>query len=260
MSRYERQNYIDIDLAKVDSAHTPICQLKYDGIWCAAEVHADGKVQYFSRNGSLKKEERTVKQIPQGLYIGELMFGSEWSKEEDRSGKFYAFDLVETKAGEHKNETYLSRYTRLKDFWSSELLPTHWHLVTNYPTSQSLDIWKLLVESTKFEGMVFRHPADNWHQPLLRSKYELTVDLYINGYTEGEGRLAGTLGAVKASYSPVGIGPELTIGGGFSDRVRKEIWANRSAYVGRCFTVTAKKKFSSGLLRHPNFVGWHQEK
>jgi ATP-dependent DNA ligase len=260
MSRYERQNYIDVDIATVDAARLPICQLKYDGIWCAADVAADGNIRYFSRNGNLKKEERTTQRVPQGLYIGELMFGSEWSKEQGRTGKFYTFDLVETKAGEHKNEPYLSRYTRLADFHGCDLLPNHWHLVPNYPTSQSLDIWQVLVASAKFEGLVFRNSADNWHQPLFRSKYETTKDLYITGYTEGEGRLSGTLGAIKASYSPVGLGVELTIGGGFSDKLRREIWTNRSGFLGRCITVTAKKEFQSGLLRHPNFKEFHREK
>lgn len=260
MSRYERQDYHDVGIADVDPATHPICQLKFDGIWCAADVAQDGNIRYFSRNGNLKKEERPKVTVPSGLYIGELMYGSEWSKEENRSGNFYAFDLLETKAGDHRNESYFSRYRRLIEFLHCKLLPPEWKEVVNYPTTQVFDIWKTLVESTRYEGLVFRNPSNSWYTPLLRSKYELTVDLYITGYTEGEGRLAGSLGAVKASYSPVGLGPELTVGGGFSDRLRKEIWANRGKYVGRCIVVTAKKKFASGLLRHPNFVKFHEEK
>lgn len=259
--RYQRQKYIDTSIGSVDQTTHPICQLKYDGIWCCAEVDQSNTVRYFSRNGELKKTEH-LPHIPiePGCYIGELMFGSEWSKEKDRSGLFYMFDLTELRSVCLKNEPYLTRYTRLAELHHSDMLPTRWRLVQNYPTHQSLDIWKLLVESGEYEGLVFRHQANNWHTPLLRAKLEITEDLYIMGYIEGEGRLKGTLGAVRASLSPFGAGPEFVIGGGFTDALRKHIWAHRTQMLGRCFTVTAKKKFKSGLLRHPNFKCWHDEK
>jgi ATP-dependent DNA ligase len=259
-SRFERQKYIDIDISQVDQFTHPICQLKYDGIWCRCDVAEDHTARYYSRNGEHKKTEKLAPIVPSGSYIGELMFGSEWSLEENRSGKFFVFDLVEDRYGEHRSLSYQERYLRAQRIYLASAFPRHWELVSNFPTADSLTIWKLLVESQRYEGMVFRHPDNNWHQPLLRSKYELTEDLYITGFVEGEGRLKGNLGAVKASYSPIGIGPELTIGGGFTDRTRKQIWSAKETFLGKCFTVTAKKKFKSGLLRHPNFKEWHQDK
>lgn len=258
--RYTRQVYRDINIADVDQTTHPICQLKYDGIWCQCDVDTIGTARYFSRNGECKKVEKINPLTPPGSYIGELMYGSEWSKEMNRSGRFFLFDHIESNYGCHKNLPYQNRYVSLQTLALSHALPNHWHVVPNYPTADSLTIWELLIASGKFEGLVFRDPSDNWHQPLLRSKFELTEDLYITGFVEGEGRLRGTLGAVEASYSPLGIGTTLTIGGGFTDKVRKEIWNNRPTFLGRCFKCTAKKKFKSGLLRHPNFSGWHEEK
>jgi ATP-dependent DNA ligase len=258
--RYSRQKYTDIDIAQVDQVSHPICQLKYDGIWCQCDVDTIGTARYFSRNGECKKIEKISLLTPPGSYVGELMYGSEWSKEMNRSGKFFLFDHIESNHGCHKNQPYIERYIGLQKLQVADMLPSHWYLAPNYPTSDSLTIWELLIASGKFEGLVFRNPVNNWHAPLLRAKYELTKDLYITGFVEGEGRLRGTLGALLASYSPVGVGVSLTIGGGFSDKLRKEIWSNRSTYVGRCFEVSAKKEFKSGLLRHPNFKQWHLEK
>ena len=258
--RYQRQKYIDVHIGDVDQTTHPICQLKFDGIWCQCDVDEIGTARYFSRNGECKKIEKLTGILPPGSYVGELMFGSEWSKEENRHGKFYLFDHIEDRYGDHRNIPYVDRYVKLQSFALANALPRHWSLINNYPTSDSLTIWNLLVATGKYEGLVFRDPSNNWHQPLLRSKYELTEDLYITGFIEGTGRLTGSLGAVTASYSPLGIGVELTIGGGFSDSLRKQIWKSKAAYLGKCFRCTAKKKFKSGLLRHPNFSGWHQEK
>jgi ATP-dependent DNA ligase len=258
--RYSRQNYKDVDIAHVDQTTHPICQLKYDGIWCQCDVDKIGTARYFSRSGECKKVEKISILTPPGSYIGELMFGSEWSKEMNRSGKFFLFDHVEDNYGDHRNLPYITRYMKLAQLLDDQALPSHWFVAPNYPTSDSLAIWNLLVVQGKFEGLVFRHHNDNWHQTLLRAKFELTEDLYITGFVEGTGRLTGSLGALQASYSPLGVGVELTIGGGMTDKLRRDIWKNQSEYLNKCFKCSAKKKFKSGLLRHPNFTGWHLEK
>lgn len=259
-TRYERQKYIDIAIGDVDQTTHPICQLKFDGIWCLCELDQSGMARYFSRNGELKKTEKLNTQLPPGAYVGELMYGSEWSKEQNRSGKFFCFDLVEDAYGDLRTMPYIDRYFKVLQFSSTGILPRHWHLVPNYPTSSSLEMWNVLVATEKFEGLVFRSEKDLWARPLLRSKWELTEDLYIAGYEEGAGRLKGSLGAVLCTRSPLGIGQHITIGGGFTDQMRKRIWSDRSGHLGKCLTVTAKKKFKSGLLRHPNFKEWHHEK
>jgi ATP-dependent DNA ligase len=259
-TRYQRQKYLDIHISEVDQVTHPICQLKFDGIWCRCDVDEAHTARYYSRNGEHKKTEKLAPSVPAGSYIGELMFGSEWSKEENRSGKFFIFELIEDRYGDHRSLPYIDRYVRAQRIYLASAFPRHWELVSNYPTADSLTIWNLLVATERYEGLVFRHPANNWHQPLLRSKYELTEDLYICGFVEGEGRLKGNLGALEATYSPIGVGPKLLIGGGLTDKMRRTIWKNQHEFVGRCFTVTAKKKFKSGLLRHPNFKEWHADK
>lgn len=197
--------------------------------------------------------------IPEGLYIGELMFGSEWSKQENRSGLFYAFDCVELQGTELKNQPYHTRYGQLHEFYSARRFPTNWKLVANYASVDAHTIWTRAVESGAFEGMVFRDPNSIWNDPIFRSKPTLTIDLRVCGFEEGETgtRLAGCLGALKATDD---YGNVHTVGGGLSDKLRKEIWANPQAYLGKVFVCGYKKLFASGQLRHPNFMEWHADK
>lgn len=257
--RYHRQNYQDIALSSVDPLLHPICQLKYDGIWCLADSQSDG-VSYFSRHGSLKHKDNHTSY--QGAFIGEFMYGSEWAKEKPgREGQFFVFDMIEDNQADLKNTSYLSRYSRLQDIFLSGLLPQNFQLVSNFPTTSAIDIWHHLIDTQEFEGLVFRNPLDLWDTTLPRAKYSLTKDLYICGFEEGKtGKNISNLGALICTESPVGVGVQHIIGGGLTDKQRRDIWQNQSDYLGRCITVEAKKVFRSGQLRHPQFKNFHLEK
>ncbi len=257
MSRYERQNYRDVAPAEVDPDRYPITQLKFDGIWGGVKVDQGGHLRYFSRNGQLKHHEKATCGIPSGFFIGEFMYGSEWSKKEERSGRLYLFDLTELKGEDLTRMPYHERIAKLVQLRDNGNLPQHWRIIANYPTLQIDGIWSNLVETGKFEGVVFRNPQDPWHVDILRAKLSLQEDLRIIDYEEGRDRLSGTLGAIIA----VGVdGTTHAIGGGLSDKLRKQIWNDRQLYRGRIFICEYKKKFDSGKLRHPNFVDWHPDK
>ena len=65
---------------------------------------------------------------------------------------------------------------------------------------------------------------------LLKVKKMDTLDLEIIGVEEGEGRLAGTLGAILVRYKN---GNVVKVGSGFSDWHRNEIWQNQLYYIGK---------------------------
>lgn len=256
MLRYQRQNYRDVIPTEVDPDRYPVTQLKWDGIWCAVEVDQSGRLQYISRNGQLKNTE-THKGTPPGLYIGEYMYGSEWAQAPERKGNLYLFDITEFEGTGIDKQPYHARHDKLLQLKRLGVLPGHWHIVANYPTLQIDSIWQNLVDSGRFEGVVFRNFTDTWHVDILRAKKAITVDLRVLDFVSGKGRLENTLGAIVAIDSE---GRMHTVGGGLTDRQRKEIWSNRNAYIGRTFICECKKIFASGQLRHPNFKSWHLEK
>ena len=185
------------------------------------------------------------------------MYGSEWSTQENRSGKLFLFDVTELEGADLTRESYQIRYSKLKQLSSQTRFHHSWQIIANYPTLQIDAIWSNLVESGKFEGVVFRNPNDSWHVDLLRSKLSLTEDLRIIDFEEGKNRLTGCLGAIIAIGSD---GVTHSIGGGLTDKQRKEIWKDKNLYLGKIIIVEAKKKFASGQLRHPNFLEFHPDK
>lgn len=69
---------------------------------------------------------------------------------------------------------------------------------------------------------------------LLKVKKMNTLDLEIVGVEEGEGRLAGTLGAIHVRYKDGNI---VKVGSGFSDWHRNEIWQNQIYYLGKIVEI-----------------------
>lgn len=69
---------------------------------------------------------------------------------------------------------------------------------------------------------------------LLKVKKMDTLDLEIVGVEAGEGRLAGTLGAIHVRYKDGNI---VKVGSGFSDWMRNEIWQNQIYYIGKIVEI-----------------------
>lgn len=96
---------------------------------------------------------------------------------------------------------------------------------------------------------------------LLKVKKMQTFDLSVVGVEEGEGRLAGTLGAVLVQYKN---GNLVKVGSGFTDDMRTMIWANRDQYIGRIAEVQYFEETTNAdggeSLRFPIFKDFRSDK
>ena len=96
---------------------------------------------------------------------------------------------------------------------------------------------------------------------LLKVKKMSTLDLEIVGVEEGEGRLAGTLGAILVRYKD---GNVVKVGSGFSDWHRNEIWNNQIYYIGKIVEIQyfeETKNDKGGVsLRFPIFKDFRLDK
>ena len=96
---------------------------------------------------------------------------------------------------------------------------------------------------------------------LLKVKKMQTMDLEIIGFEEGEGRLAGKLGAVLVRYKN---GNVVKVGSGFSDDLRVTIWANQSDYLGNICEVQYFEETTNAdggeSLRFPIFKDFRPDK
>lgn len=96
---------------------------------------------------------------------------------------------------------------------------------------------------------------------LLKVKKMQTMDLEIIGFEEGEGRLAGKLGAVLVRYKN---GNVVKVGSGFSDDLRVTIWANQSDYLGNICEIQYFEETTNAdggeSLRFPIFKDFRPDK
>ena len=96
---------------------------------------------------------------------------------------------------------------------------------------------------------------------LLKVKKMQTMDLEIIGFEEGEGRLAGKLGAVLVRYKK---GNVVKVGSGFSDELRVTIWNNQSDYLGNICEIQYFEETSNAdggeSLRFPIFKDFRPDK
>lgn len=91
----------------------------------------------------------------------------------------------------------------------------------------------------------------------MKIKGEVSFDLPINGFFEGEGKYRGALGGLIVDFN----GVDVRVGGGLTDLQRKKIWANRESYMGRLVEVAGHEVTPDGSIRHPRLVGlrWDKE-
>ena len=259
-----RKEYADLDPEDFECAsHYDYAMLKYDGIWCRLVI-ANGQAKYYSRTNNLKHSRGlTTDEIKlfgddSTVLIGEFMYGQEWAQALDRKGKFFAFDVVKWKGVDTTALNFMSRY-RLLTFINlgADALLQYCML---YQKSSIQQLWKSFVLKRDYEGLVLIKSRGDYTRDLLgRMKKVFEDDVFIVGFEEGSNRLAGTLGGCLVATVPGGE-PICTVGGGFSDALRDQIWASRDSFLGKCMTITSNKRFESGSLRSPNFLRWHGEK
>ena len=250
----DRQNYKDIDIQGARSCGCDLVQLKYDGWWTRIEI-ADGMARFFSRTA------REFKQVILGdrelrcTLIGEHMQGTQWAQEPGRIGRTFLFDCWSWGETSLVDIPYRDRYRVLR------LAPTHlpstFGVVQNHRISDAQMLWDTHVEPEHYEGLVFRRSHEDVTATVYRQKKIIRETLVCDGFIEGMGKFAGTLGAIRAHTSDSVI---IDVGGGFTDSQRREIWDNQDLYLGKSFEVEARARFESGSLRHPNFLHWNLDR
>ena len=96
---------------------------------------------------------------------------------------------------------------------------------------------------------------------LLKCKKMQTMDLEIVGFEEGEGRLAGTLGAILVRYKD---GNVVKVGSGFSDEIRTLVWLEPSDFLGKIVEVQYFEETTNAdggeSLRFPIFKDFRPDK
>jgi hypothetical protein len=97
------------------------------------------------------------------------------------------------------------------------------------------------------EGLVIRQlHKSGLYYVWLKVVPKKQADVRITGFKEGAGRLLGTLGSIQTKHG--------SVGSGFDDALRDEIWANRAKLKGTIIQVEYREVTEAGKLRFPAYI------
>ena len=187
----------------------------------------DGEITLFDRGYLSSKEayKQTMKIVRQTTNMekhGIKMLVFDWMPAED-------FKKQECHYSYRGRREWLHEIFSNQEFTYFELLPI---LYCGRDTAKITEILEEQVARGE-EGIMI----NDYHAPyefkrtnnLLKVKKMQTLDLEIIGFEEGEGRLAGTLGAILVRYKN---GNVVKVGSGFSDELRDMIWDHPDKCLG----------------------------
>lgn len=243
-------------------------QLKMDGMRFNAIVK-DGKCEFRSRNGkeiqllgNLEQEFIAMAAGKNIVFDGELLVCDKGVILDRQTGngilnkankgtisdleahKVHAtvWDLIpyDDFVKGHSSHTYHTRFSVLE----SLSLPKKIHLVESTVVQSLEDAQEIFEEylAEGQEGIILKDMSGVWedkrakHQ--IKFKGELECDLEILAVEEGTGKYAGMLGAVVCgSRSKDGKRITVSVGSGFNDDHRVNLWAIRDKLVGKIVAV-----------------------
>lgn len=122
-----------------------------------------------------------------------------------------------------------------------------------------------------YEGIMIKDPDSTYQtkrtDAWLKIKPWITVDLEIIDVEPGkpESKFANTLGGLVCRGEDQGKLVEVTVGGGYSEELRDEIWANKDKVIGRIVEIkgdalTKAQDGDAWSLRFPVFMGFREDK
>jgi DNA ligase-1 len=122
-----------------------------------------------------------------------------------------------------------------------------------------------------YEGIMIKDPlatyrtkrTDAW----MKIKPFITVDLEVVGIEPGkpESKFKHTLGGLLCRGMDQGKLVEVTVGGGYTEELRDEIWSDRDNVIGRTVEIkgdalTKSQDGDTWSLRFPVFMGFRDDK
>jgi hypothetical protein len=229
-----------------------ILQPKWDGWFAEGIVQPDGRhLDLYSATGNFLTTLDTVG-LPGGTKTrGEYMYGTNAAvKDKANYLRYKVYDLVES-------GRYKERYTELER-WMIQLTSIPNNKIDLTPC-YTADYFLYLLEEVKaqrLEGVIGRMFGDMEYEYIHRYKPNFCKDYVLVDITEGNGRLAGTTGALCGAQMHNGRLEHVCDVAGMNDTLRNDIWANKGKYMGKVFEAEGSRCFDSGALRHPRFKRW----
>jgi ATP-dependent DNA ligase len=176
--------------------------------------------------------------------------------ERDVEMEFALFDILMVAGQDISHKSYHDRYN---DLWGAPVSGEYVYKLEAHDYGRAA----ARALGQDHEGVIWKDPDAPYRfgkrsSAWVKSKNTAeTVDVRAAGFSEGEGRLSGTLGKihlVTADGHPVGA-----TGSGFTDEQRDEVWQNRDEYLGEPLEIEAEAFGAQQSLRFPIFIRWRSD-
>lgn len=215
--------------------------------------------------------QETLKGLPDGL-DGELMLIREHGAETDPTFSdiqsavmsiegepnfcYVTFDIDSPK---DYNVRYYLLCAAVEESGNPRVMMIQTTTVDNLALLQAME--NMVVEQG-YEGLMIRNPKGGYKQGrstlkegyLMKYKRFLDADATIVGFQERKVR-TGTLGALVVESFDVGF----SVGSGFTEEQRQEIWDNQEKYKGKTITYKYQELTEDSVPRFPTFVAFREE-
>lgn len=182
--------------------------------------------------------------------------------------KMIVFDVMT--ASQFVNKECPTKYEARRNYLDSLFAAHKFQFFEKLPTlyvgsdASEIDKWLDYNVNHKEEGVMINFLDSPYEfkrsNALLKVKKMKDVDLPVVGFEEGINKNQGKLGALLVEYE----GNIVRVGSGFTDKMRKEIWANRDEWFGRTVVVQyfeeTTNKLGQKSLRFPVFIDYREDK
>lgn len=254
------QKYVNFNSVR-DAAEAgfDIVQPKHDG-WFAEVIISNNEAKIYSRQGSLKETLPCPNYHGSAVLVGEFIIGTQRATSGcEVSGTLVVFDCLSLSCTVNDEPSDLigsdDTYANRMEVVSEIIKDIPWaRPVHSYPSDEADMLWTDFVIEKDGEGIVLRNSSDTYHGGVVgRIKKQVTMDYVVMGVAEGGGKNKGKAGAVVCGLYVNGrLVEKVSVGGGWSDAERLELFTTPSQFIGRVLEVRGYQLFASGSLRHPN--------
>jgi bifunctional non-homologous end joining protein LigD len=109
------------------------------------------------------------------------------------------------------------------------------------------------------EGTVLKNRNSPYGVNWVKNKRVADFSVIISGYKPGQGKYAGSLGAVAVSVYKDGQLVEVGFASGMTDAEREDIWTRRDEYLGAVIDISAQEVTKDGRMRHPRWLRFRDD-
>lgn len=165
--------------------------------------------------------------------------------------QYHVFDILSFKGTDTRSMPWTER-NKLLLHVLSEISNPHMVYVSHYSLSDSVSAYNTIVGSGG-EGLVLKQTNGVYGEGWTKVKKLITLDVVVTGFTEGNGKYRGQVGAVKFGLFKDGGLVEVGQCSGMDDDLRLEISRSKEKFEGKVIEVSGQEFTKDMRLRHPRF-------